>query len=828
VDAQQVNRTSGALLAVAALLCATVPARAQSGTPSGKRIDIAAGKLSERVPELARQAGLSISVTSDKLWRTRARPVRGTFTPGEALSRMLDGTGSRAVQLSPTSWRIEPRPATIVPPRKPRPVTPAPEPEPASVQDVPIVVTASKLDQSYRDYAGSVRILDGNDLRFGGDRGTESILSRLASVASTHLGSGRNKLFIRGMADSSFTGPTQATVGQYLDDLRLSYNAPDPDLRLYDISRVEILEGSQGTLYGAGSLGGIIRLVPNQPDPVAFSLDASAGLSLTEHGQPGGDMAATVNLPIGESGHALRITGYGISEGGYIDNPLRKENDINRSQIVGGRAMLRLDPGDGWTVDIGGVYQATRLDDAQYADRNAPALTRESAVVEGAQAHYGMATLVLRKDWGDLRFQSSNAYVNHALDESFDARPNGDAPQIFDQRNRTRMFSSETRLWRPVRNGVGWVLGFSAIDNRTEQRRAFQQLIETERATGVTNTISELTGYGKLSVEPLRGLILTGGGRITHSRLGGIAKDVQPRYAAEAAAGAGITGERTENELLPSAEILGHVTRHLSVYARYEEGFRPGGLAIETNFVRRFRNDHVTSWEVGARLGGPGDIIAANLSLAHSDWKDIQADFIDGNGLPTTANIGNGRITSIAGSITIEPTSRLRLDMGGVYNHSRVVALTAEVARLVSLAPVHLPVTGSFATLPEVGSIGALAADAQPGQIPNVADYAAQGSFDYRIPFERSDLRLGGWVKYIGPSRLGIGPVLGDRQGDYVDTGLVARLGDDRRGLTLSVTNLFDSKGNRFALGTPFDTEAGGFVTPQRPRTVRIAVDLRY
>src|SRR3546814_20550030 len=84
------------------------------------------------------------------------------------------------------------------------------------------------------------RSLDGGDLAFGGERGMDSILSRTASVSSTHLGPGRNKLFIRGIADSSFTGPTQSTVGQYFGDIRLSYNAPDPDLRLYDIDNVEI------------------------------------------------------------------------------------------------------------------------------------------------------------------------------------------------------------------------------------------------------------------------------------------------------------------------------------------------------------------------------------------------------------------------------------------------------------------------------------------------------------------------------------------------------------------------------------------------------------
>ena len=828
MDALKIARAPLALIATAALLCAAASSRAQAPqwraqAVEPRAIDVAGGRLSDRVPQLARQAGISISVTSDKLWRTKVKPVRGTMTPGEAIARMLAGTHSRAVQLSATSWRIEAAAApTQVARARRAPPDVAPPPPPA---EEAVIVTASKLDQAYEDYPGAVHILDGSNLRLGGERGTDSIASRLASVASTHLGSGRNKLFIRGIADSSFTGPTQATVGQYLGDLRLTYNAPDPDLRLHDIKNVEVLEGSQGTLYGAGSLGGIIRLVPNDPDPNGFALETSAGFSLTQHGQPGADIAATVNMPVGKGGHALRLTGYGITDGGYIDNPVSGENDVNRTRIAGGRAVLRLDLGNAWTVDVGGIYQTTVIDDSQYADRDAPPLTRSSAVVEDANADYGMATLVVRKDFGDLRFQSSNAFVSHGLDERFDATRANDVPRVFEQRNRTRMLTSETRLWRPVDDGFGWVLGVSAIDNETEQRRVYARTLLRATATGVTNRVTELTGYGKLSLEVLRGILLSGGGRITHSRLGGSAEDVQPLFAA---AGSEITASRTETQLLPSAEALVHLVPGLSLYARYEEGFRPGGLAIEGQFVRRFRNDHIQSIEGGVRLGSPYYGFAASLSAAYAYWRDIQADFIDGTGLPTTANIGNGRITSIAGSLSLFPLDRLQIDLNAVYNHSRVIALTPEVFRLASLRPSNLPVTNAFVDLPALGSLGQLSPDAAPGSIPNVAEYAVQTSVDYRVPMGAADLRLAGWLKYVGPSRLGIGPVLGDEQGDYLDTGLTARYGDARRGVSLSVTNLLDTTGNRFALGTPFDANSGGYTTPQRPRTVRIAVDYRY
>src|SRR5690606_5558882 len=109
---------------------------------------------------------------------------------------------------------------------------------------------------------------------------------------------------------------------------------------------------------------------------------------------------------------------------------------------------------------------------------------------------------------------------------------------------------------------------------------------------------------------------------------------------------------------------------------------------------------------------------AANLSVAHAYWRDIQADFIDGTGLPTTANIGNGRITSVAGSLSLFPVDGLQVDLNGVYNHSRVIALTPEVWRLAALRPSRLPVTNAFVQLPEAGSLGQLGEDAEPGGIP--------------------------------------------------------------------------------------------------------------
>src|SRR5207302_3349176 len=100
---------------------------------------------------------------------------------------------------------------------------------------------------------------------------------QLAGVLMTNLGPGRDKLLMRGLSDGAFTGRARSTVSTYLDDAPINYNAPDPDLRLTDVERVETMRGPQGALYGSGALAGVYRIVTNKPDPERFA----AGLEVT-------------------------------------------------------------------------------------------------------------------------------------------------------------------------------------------------------------------------------------------------------------------------------------------------------------------------------------------------------------------------------------------------------------------------------------------------------------------------------------------------------------------------------------------------------------------
>jgi len=787
-------RPAGFLLLASAAVAS--PALAE-----GVAVDAPAGRAGDAAVAIARQTGTSIVIADRTVASRKVPPIRGRFHAAEAVKRLASAAGARAVPAGPMAWRLVPAdPERRAPPAAarnwaPRPsFSPAPDPPP-----VEIVVAGSKREIPFRDYPGQVEMIDGSELTFGGAGGTEKITQRVPSVSSTHLGSGRNKLFIRGIADSSFTGPTQATVGQYFGDLRLSYNAPDPDLRLSDLARVEVLEGPQGTLYGAGSLGGILRLVPNPPEMGVAASSAMIGGSITQHGAPGADASLTVNLPLSGETAALRVTLDAESQGGYIDKPLLDRDDVNRTGILGGRATLRFDAGGGWTVDLTGIAQRIDGRDSQYADRDGPPLTRAARVGEGFDSDYLQGQLVVSGELGEVRFRSSTGLTRQNLEERYDATMPGGPERLFVQTNETRMFANETRLWRPLEDRFGWLAGASYTDNRTTLNRTLGPPGAPAATTGVLNEVKEATVYGEVSFRLLPGLTATGGARYTHSQLGGSGEDIGRLSEAAMMALAQITAARTETAFLPSASLVAEVTPRTSLYVRYQEGFRPGGLAIAGDLVTRFRNDHVSTIELGGRHGREGaDPFDFAASISFTNWRDIQADFIDSAGLPSTANIGDGHIwsASMTGGVQLGPD--LRIEAGLTYNDSTVTE------------PVPLFDAG------------------RTSQVPNIARFAGRIGFDYRRPIGRElTLAAQGWAHYVGKSRLGIGPELGEPQGDYLDTGLILRVGRDDLGLTLSLTNLTDEVGNRFALGTPFAIGRDQ-ITPLRPRTIRIGVDASF
>jgi outer membrane receptor protein involved in Fe transport len=720
--------------------------------------------------------------------------------PADALARLAEASGLKLKKVGANSYLL--LAANPSPPKRaaqPKPIVKVPdvEPAPAENEGEEVIVVASKRDTTSLRFAGQWLKIAGDEFAPLGVPGTEAIEARSVGFSSTHLGAGRNKLFIRGIADSSFSGPTQSPVGQYFGDMRTTYSGPDPDLKLVDMQSVEILEGPQGTLYGSGALGGIVLLKPNMPSFDRMSGLVAAGTTATWHGDAGYDLSGVLNAPLG-SAAALRAVGYWSREGGYVDNRATGEDDVNDVDIRGARATLTAELAPDWFVDVSGVGQRIDGDDSQYADMDG-GLSRSSLVDQPFSSDFTLASLVIRKDRGAIRFRSTTGASWQNVDENFDASANGETRQLR-QRSKARALSNETRLWRPMSEGYSWLIGFSSIRHRYGVDREVETPGGRFDLAGVENEVGETTVYGEAGVELRKGLEASLGARFTHSELSGSGEHLSPLVLARLDDD---DAERNENRFLPSASLLARPVEGLTLYARYQQGFRPGGLSIAGDTVRLYRNDRLGTAEAGFRYGRPGiDRFDLQGGATLSQWKDIQADFLDASGLPVTDNIGDGRVWTVTTNGGFRLTPELRLEAGLAWNDGRITKPTDAFRAMFASA----------------------AADSSM-EIPNIARFVARGAVDWRTSLTTDwTLEANAYARFVGKSRLGIGPHLGESQGEYVDSGLVVRVAGDKRAISLSVTNLTDETGNRFAFGAPIATGVDQ-ITPLRPRTIRLGFE---
>lgn len=766
-------------------------------------VDIPAATLGDTAIRLAQEANVTIGVIDPALVHLPTPAIRGRLTVERALSRLLKRLPARAEQVDVATWRIvagrrtEPAPARHEPAMPPLPTQPSIAPRTTEAGESDIIVTGSKTGTRFDRYAGTATMLAGSSFSLGEQGiGSDTLVQRLPTFGSTHLGSGRNKLFIRGVADSSFNGPSQAVVGEYLGDVRLNYNAPDPDISLYDVRSVEVIEGPQGTLYGAGALGGIVRIVPEPVDLAHASAGAALDGTLTMHGGNGYDAVGLFNLPLVRGRLGVRALGFRTLEGGYINDRGRGLANVNRTHKSGGRATLEFRPG-AWRIELGLVEQDIQADDGQYARRGLARLTRSDRIAQPFDDDYLLAHLTVGRDWGRTSFVSASAFVRQRVESRFDFTSNGAInPRIYDQGNHINLFSNETRLSRKDSDGRGWVIGASLLHDQEKLTREVGPPASPTRILGLSNSVTEGALFGEAGWRLLDDVVATAGARVEYAHLVGQPLD-RPARVGEP--------RRDEAALLPSLSLSWQVNPRLMLFTRYQEGLRPGGLSVTPNpggppSVQRFRGDSLSSIEGGLKLlPGADERLRAAITFSYAHWENIQADLVDTRGLPYTSNIGSGRILGAEVSLQWQPIKSLGI----------IAALFANDSRLNDAEPA--------------------AGGKQSQELPNVPHLGVSGKIDWRRPLN------GGWQldvtasgRYTGHSRLGPRPNLYIQQGKYALANIGARLGAERWGTSFQIDNLFDSHGSMFALGNPFGVSAGRQIVPPRPRTIRIGVDVHF
>ena len=234
-----------------------------------------------------------------------------------------------------------------------------------------IVVTAQKREERLQTVPISISVLDGKTLDSQATGGTLEALSQVPGVTEFTSNAGNmTAIAIRGVAPGSAFLDGSPTVGYYLDSIPYSLvkSANVPNTNDFDMSRIEVLRGPQGTLYGASSLNGVVRVLTNDADPTHFEAKARVGGSATDGGGPSGRVDAEVNIPLIQDVLAVRIVGGDEYLGGWIDQPVRHDSDANSSHSDNVRVKVDARPTDDLKIDLAAWHSSEHADAPNFAD----------------------------------------------------------------------------------------------------------------------------------------------------------------------------------------------------------------------------------------------------------------------------------------------------------------------------------------------------------------------------------------------------------------------------------------------------------------------------
>jgi iron complex outermembrane receptor protein len=291
---------------------------AQTFEPKALAADIPAQPLAQALTAFGRQTGLQFLYVSGDVRDQRSHAVTAGLGAHEALTRMLEGTGLKVEYLTPRSIRI--LVAEVAPPREPTTKITSED----ALQE--IIVTANRREEDLQNVPMTIQVLTGETLAKLNTTTFDDFVKYLPGVTAHGVGPGQNTIYVRGLGTTagglqgSGSNGTFPNVAVYLDEQ--SAQLPDRNLDIYaaDLDRIEILEGPQGTLFGAGAEAGVVRYITNKPKLDVTEAMVNAGYATTAHGDQSSNVEATINIPLIADTLAVRGVIYNERRGGYIDN----------------------------------------------------------------------------------------------------------------------------------------------------------------------------------------------------------------------------------------------------------------------------------------------------------------------------------------------------------------------------------------------------------------------------------------------------------------------------------------------------------------------------
>ncbi|TNE67821.1 MAG: TonB-dependent receptor [Alphaproteobacteria bacterium] len=843
-------QTSVVIAILLAANCLLAPSSAQASVQI-KSYEIPAGPLDTALYTFAEEAKLSISFSGLDLAKAQSVGTSGQISKEASLRSILKDTGFsfRFITSSSVQIFVRERNTTDDTVEKPDIAELEVDQErPEYVED--LVVTATKRPETSFGLPVSVSAVSSLALEDLGTYDLQSLAAHLAGVSTTNLGPGRNKIFIRGLSDGPYADRTTSMVGVYLDEAPINFSDTNPDIRLYDVERIELMRGPQGTLYGAGSLGGLYRVISAKPVLNDTFGKTRIGVGVTKGGGHNGNIDVIFNTPLKTDQLGFRISAYGHMRGGYIDDVARGLENLNDLDIYGMRPSVRWQINNAWVLDTSINLQAIRYDDSQYYFEEQGRNKRSLQLSEPYGDNFVHGVVTLKGRMGSVQLTSATSFVDRTLHETFDASEGlpfaerlknlsedeyvssnlidiGDGEDFLGDaqpgtlgyftREDINTLGHETRLQSSDSSRFEWLAGVYYLHSTSNSDRLM--LVATESgAPGIVlaekqiERAEDIALFGEASYRVSSKFSVTAGIRYAYNTL---ALDYVSDFA--------LAEERQAHEkqkattkLIPKIAARYQWSDDIQTYAQIGMGYREGGFNILSPFEalarpeagsrqsedfepRELRSDEIINYEVGLKSYWLNRDLSLNLAAFYVRWLNIQSDQLGYSGLPYVTNVGNARNLGFEIEFSARPIHGLEVSGSLFWNDSELQ-------------------DGN----PSLG--------AEPGdRLPAIPEPTFSLAALYQFDVNRHWLAtLSATYSFTGDSVLTFDEENSLGMGDYSIVNAHFEFSDSSWKLGLYVENLTDSRANTFSYGNPFTVSRNNQVTPPRPRTIGVYLERKF
>jgi outer membrane receptor protein involved in Fe transport len=558
-----------------------------------------------------------------------------------------------------------------------------------------IIVTAQKRSQRLLDVPQSVSVISGEALENLHAQRLSDYLTRIPSANIVESQAGSTRIVLRGIN----TGGVGATVATYIDETPFGSATSlanggvlAPDLDPFDIERVEVLRGPQGTLYGANSLGGLVKYVTVEPNTGAFEAAAEAGVQSVAHGNTGYEGRLAANVPLGEDA-AVRATGFYRRDAGFVDDPVHG-SDVNDGDTYGGRVSLMVKPGAGLRIRASALLQNIRSNGTNTVDLDPVTLkptmdwySHARVLDEPNDIDYRLYNATVDYDFGAVTLLSSTSYGTLDQDGVQDASSvyGGLLSMILgmplgaglDQGLTQRRFTQEVRLASSGPQPFEWTVGafYTRERNRLSQNLFGADAADGSRVSALDGLITvdlpsryrEIAGFANGTWHLSPKFDLTAGGRYSRNRQ----RSAQTTAGLLVGGETVFTGKSSDSVFTYSIAPQFKPNADTMIYARVAKGYRPGGpnavspLASEA-VPRQFGPDTTTNYELGLKTQTPDRLLSLEVTAFRIDWKDVQL-LAQIEGLGVNTNGGTARSTGVEFTASANPSRFVSLYANGSY-----------------------------------------------------------------------------------------------------------------------------------------------------------------